>query len=118
LASLTSFKDEDLQKIKFDIERDSKEENDELSLVVEAHALKDELQILVEIICAQVEVVRKLRVGLSRDVEDEVPSSIAENLLVENVEELVSFEADYRALRMDAESTERDVSDPSWNSVW
>jgi hypothetical protein len=112
LASLTSFKDEDLQKIKFDIERDSKEENDE------AHALKDELQILVEIICAQVEVVRKLRVGLSRDVEDEVPSSTAENLLVENVDELVSFEADYRALRMDAESTERDVSDPSWNSVW
>lgn len=112
IAALASFRDQDLQKALGDVAQDAREESHELSLVLDANALKDELQGLSGIIQAQRGVLMRFENSIRNSADESDMESTGINLLKAASDKLRLFEAEFESLRADAEAIERDVSSP------
>ena len=110
IAALASFRDQDLQMALGDVAQDAREENYELSLVVDANALKDELQGLSGIIQAQRGILMRFENSIRNSADENGMESTSINLLKAASDKLRLFEAEFESLRADAEAIERDVS--------
>ncbi|OJD36990.1 uncharacterized protein BKCO1_800026 [Diplodia corticola] len=101
VASLTSFKDRDLQGIT-DVWKDVEEENYELSLVLEANALKDELHVIGHIFDMQAGVVSKF-------AEIKATSDTGDTHLKDTASKLEAFRVEFQGLWKDTDAIERDL---------
>ncbi|KAF2754965.1 hypothetical protein EJ05DRAFT_513296 [Pseudovirgaria hyperparasitica] len=109
MTALASFRNEDLKKATNNFTADTNKENFELSLVLDANTLKDEMQGLVEIIQTQKNVVEKVSTALMKDKEGEFHLSIGTEILEETKMKLSSFETQFQGLRSDADAIEQDL---------
>lgn len=106
---MASFRDQDLQKALGDVAQDAREESHELSLVLDANALKDELQGLSGIIQAQRGVLMRFENSIRNSADESDMESTGINLLKAASDKLRLFEAEFESLRADAEAIERDL---------